>query len=105
MEYKEEGDINFLVKDFFTLKTVEDGKAIVESAGHISTDSAASSIMGYQLNPNLKGEQKGEYEIDLKSGMMKSCNVSSQIEGTLEVIGREIPITVDIKIKMEGSEN
>jgi len=104
MAYKEAGDINFAVKDFFTLKSVEDGKAIVESSGRISTDSSASAIMGYQVNSNLKGTQKVEYEIAIGSGMMENCKVTSAIEGTLNVMGREIPVSINIEIKIKGSE-
>lgn len=105
MAYKEEGDISFAVKDFFTLKNVEDGKAIVESNGLISSDSTASSMMGYQFNSDLKGKQEGQYEIDIKSGMIANCKVSTNIEGTLNVMGREVPINMDIKIKIEGYKN
>lgn len=105
MENKDEGDLNILVKNLLTLKSIEDGKAIVESSGHISSDSSAPSIMGYELNSSLKGVQKGEYEINIKSGMLENCNISANIEGTIHVVGRDIPINIDIKIKMKGSEN
>jgi len=61
--------------------------------------------MGYKLNSSLKGFQKGEYEINIKSGMLENCNISANIEGTTQVVGRDIPINIDIKIKMKGSEN
>lgn len=105
MAYKEDGDISFALKDFFTLKNVEDGKAFVTSSGLISSDSTASSMMGYQVNSDLKGKQEGEYEIDIQSGMMANCKVSTNIEGTLNVMGREVPINMDIEIKIEGSKN
>lgn len=105
MEYKEGEDINFVVKDLFTLKSVEDGKAIVESSGHISSDSSAESIMGYQLTSSLKSIQEGEYEVNIKSGMMENCKVSTKLERTLGTLGREIPVTINIKIKMKGTEN
>jgi hypothetical protein len=105
MAYKEAGDINFAVKDFFTLKSVEDGKAIVESSGRISTDSSASTMMGYQVNSNLKGTQEGEYEIAIKTGMIENCEVKTALDGSLNVMGREIPVSINIKIKIRGSEN
>ncbi len=99
MEYKDEGNFNLVVKDLLTLKSVEDGKAIVESDGHISSDSSVTSIMGYKLNSSLNGVQKGTYEIDIKSGMMANCEISANIEGILEVIGRAVPVKINIEIK------
>lgn len=51
MEYRDEGNFNITVKDLLSLKSIEDGKAIVESNGHISSDTSATSIMGYELTP------------------------------------------------------
>ncbi|MGN6600929.1 MAG: DUF6263 family protein [Ginsengibacter sp.] len=104
-QYKEDGDLNFVVKNSSTLVSIDDGIAAIKSTGRIETDSSATSIMGFPMNSDLKGNQEGNYEMNIKSGMLEDGKITTKINGSLEVLGRQIPLTIDIKIKIEGTEN
>ncbi|GGB08977.1 DUF6263 family protein [Puia dinghuensis] len=84
----------------FTLTDIHDQTAFIESEGIITSDSA-TQFMTYNVTTGLKGEQKGEYQVDSKTGMLLSATVNVTVEGTLQVIGRDIPLTMRSQVKME----
>ncbi|MES1225220.1 MAG: DUF6263 family protein, partial [Bacteroidota bacterium] len=102
---KEAGDIAYFSKNFYTLKSVSDGIATIESDGEIMSDSTKTNYMNFEINSNFTGTQKGEYEVDIKTGMMVDCNMEVNIKGVLEMMGRDIPITISTKVKMKGKKN
>lgn len=99
---KQQSDLNLNVNNSFTLKGIDDGVALIRSEGDMTSDSAAISIMGYEVTANLKGHQRGDYEIDTKTGMLVNASITAHVEGAMQVMGRDIPITVDMKVKMNG---
>jgi hypothetical protein len=101
---REKGDINFMVKHFFTLKSISDGVAYVDSHGEIQSDTASADLMGYSVSTDLKGEQKGEYEIDVNSGMMLFGKINNEINGTVQVMGRDVPLKIKVTIKIKGTK-
>ncbi|MBS1918287.1 MAG: hypothetical protein JST87_18620 [Bacteroidetes bacterium] len=102
---KETGDIGYLSKNFFTLESISDGIAKIESDGEITSDSVKTNYMNYEVMSNLNGTQKGEYEVDIKTGMLVNCSVEVGIKGVLEMMGKEIPINVSSDVKMKGKKN
>jgi len=98
----ENEEIGFVVKNFYTLKAINDGVANIESVGQIESDSLASSVMGYEVSSDLKGESDGIYGMDIKTGMLVNCVITTKMEGTLQMAGRDIPIKMETKIKIEG---
>ena len=77
----------------------------MSSEGIIKSDKSSNSVMGYtQVAANLKGEQKDEFEIEAKTGMLISSRITANIEGNLQVMGRDIPITIKSSIKMSGKK-
>lgn len=101
---KEKDDIAFKTNNSFTLKSVEDGVATLESSGQISSDSTSTNLMGYDVTSTLSGEQKGEYEVDIKAGMPNYIKVSINIDGLIQVNGRDIPFTLKSSVKMRGRQ-
>ena len=72
----------------------------------MTSNQASNSVMGYtQVAANLKGEQKGEFEIETKTGMLISSQITANIKGNLQVMGRDIPITIKSSIKMNGTKS
>ena len=51
---------------------------------------------------NLKGSQEGEYEMETKTGMLISCRLSATVEGTIQTMGQQIPITIKTSVKIDG---
>jgi hypothetical protein len=98
----EKSEVSFNVKRFFTLKAINDGVADVESEGEITSDSAVSNAAGQQAVSDLKGKQQGIYLVDIKTGMLVSCNIVTNIEGTIQMMGRDVPVKIENSVKMEG---
>lgn len=98
------GPIKLNTKGSFILENIEDGIARITSKGDMSSDSASSNIQGYDVTTNLKGTQEGEYQMDVHTGMLVSARITASVEGTLDMIGRQIPVTVEMKIDMKGQK-
>ena len=102
----EGGELPMNIKTIYTLKAITNDIAILSSEGIMTSDQSSNSIMGYtHVAANLKGEQKGEFEIETKTGMLISSRMTASIKGNLQVMGRDIPITIKSSIKMTGKKN
>jgi Family of unknown function (DUF6263) len=95
------GELGLKTNNSFTLTEIRDHTAFIESSGAITADSAATQFMGYNVTTNLTGKQTGEYQVDTKTGMVLSATVTVNVEGTLETMGREIPLTIESEVKMK----
>lgn len=97
------GELSMLVKSTYTLKAINNDIAIISSEGIMTSNRASNSVMGYTgVAANLSGEQKGEFEIETKTGMLINSSMTASIEGNLQVMGKEIPITIKTSVKMKG---
>jgi hypothetical protein len=103
---KQEGEIGMIIKNIFTLKAINSDIAIIESEGTITSDNSTASISGLGNNTvsELKGEQEGEYEMEAKTGMLIGCRIKANVKGTIQVMGREIPIKIKSSVKMSGKK-
>ena len=102
----EGGEIPMNIKTIYTLKAINNDIAILSSEGIMTSNQSSNSVMGYtQVAANLKGEQKGEFEIETKTGMLISSRITANIEGNLQVMGRDIPIAIKSSIKMNGTKS
>jgi hypothetical protein len=95
-------EVNLHIKNTFQLKDIDDGVALITSEGEITSDSAVTQLSGYAVNASLKGLQKGEYEMQTATGMLVSANITANVEGTMQVMGRDIPVTIGMTVKMSG---
>jgi uncharacterized protein DUF6263 len=100
----EKNDINIRIKNFYKLKAIHDGIADIESEGEIVADSTTSNLMGYDVTSDIKGEQTGVYLMDIKTGMLNQCNIKSQLEGSIQMLGRDIPVFIETLVKIEGKK-
>jgi hypothetical protein len=96
-------DVNLLIKTVYKLKDINNDMAIIQSEGEISSDSSSTSLLGYNnVSSNLKGKQQALYEVETKTGMLISGKIKTKIKGELDVMGREIPVTIETSIKING---
>jgi hypothetical protein len=102
LSYTETTDLSLKVNSTFILNKIEDGTAYVSCHGDITGDSTASNLMGPHATASLKGSQEGEYEMDAHTGMLLGAHLSAEVEGALNVMGRDIPLTLEMKVKMNG---
>jgi hypothetical protein len=100
---RQDGEIGLNVKTTYTLKAINSEIAIIGAKGKITSDNNATNEMGYGgVTTNLTGEQLGEFEMEAKTGMLIRCNIKINVEGTIEVMGREIPVIIKASNKIEG---
>lgn len=100
---------NVIVQSIYTLDDVSDGIANVSSDGDFSSDgtellSSGSTSLGgsRETKANLKGKQHGSYEIDANSGIVLTSKMTVDIEGTIQTLGREIPIEIHTTLQLKG---
>ena len=101
---KQTENIAFKINNVFRLKSINNGVAFLESHGKITADSTATTISGYSATSSLTGEQDGEFEIDIKVGLPQYSKVSIDIDGNIQVNGRDIPFVMNSLVKMKGSQ-
>jgi hypothetical protein len=101
---RETDDLTFDVKSFFTLKSIEDGLAKIETRGEIATDTAATGVMGMSVVPDLKGTQEGGYIIDIRTGMLVGAEIKTEIEGTMQVAGRDVKVNIRTMVNIVGQK-
>ena len=96
-------DFGLNAKSIFTLKAINSDVAVIGVEGEITSDNSTGSAMGYSgATVTLKGNQEGEYEVETKTGMLMSCNVTVKVDGAVQVMGQEIPVTIKTTVKISG---
>lgn len=102
------GDLPIAVNNVFTLKAINDDISIIECSGIISNTNSNSQMningIGNNVTSNLKGEQQIEYEIETKSGMLIRSRNKTSVTGSIQTMGREIPIKIKISVKIDGKK-
>jgi len=88
------------VKNIFRLKAINGDVAIIQSEGIIMPDNSETTLANAMTD--LKGKQYGDYEIDTKTGMLISCKQKANVEGTISTMGQEVPVKIEIIVKIVG---
>lgn len=87
----------------YTLNSIRDSVAEIESEADVHNNGTIDAgVLGMEANANLTGKQSGEYEVDMRTGLLINEESSSTIKGEVEVMGRKVPITIKMKRKVEG---
>ena len=96
-------DFSMSIKNFFTLKKIDDDIAYIDSEGDIVSDSISANLTSYNnVQTNLNGHQEGKYEMEAKTGMMINSKISAKINGMVVMMGREVPVVMKTTVKTEG---
>jgi len=90
------------INSSFQLKEIRDGVAVITSQGEVTSDGASGNISGYDYTADLKGQQEGQFEVETSTGMVLNSSISSDVEGQLTMMGRQIPVKLHAMIKVEG---
>jgi hypothetical protein len=77
----------------------------MESHGKLAADSTSLKWMSFDVNRNLRGTQDGKYEVDIKTGILKNCKMTANVEGSVQVMGHDLPFRVVINVEGEGRKN
>ncbi len=88
-------------KNDYRLTAIHEGVAYIESEGEITSDSSVITMMGYQVVPDLKGKQHGDYQMEMSTGMLLSATITNSVEGTIQVQARDIPVTIENSVRIK----
>jgi len=105
MESKEQNDFTLNVSTFYTLNDIENGKAFINSKSTITSDKTPLAVMGYSVVPDLKGEQEGVYQVEASTCMLLNASITATVKGKLEMGGSAIPISIKLKVNIEGKKS
>ena len=70
----------------------------------LTGDSTSANYMSYDVTVDIRGDGNGEYEMDINSGMLLKARMTMNAKGTIQMMGREIPVTIEVTIKMNGKK-
>lgn len=104
LKSRQAGDLNMDVTTTYFLKDINNEIALIETSADIVSDSLPSDLMGYEVAADLKGSQFGEIMIETKTGMLVSARLSAKIEGTLELMEREIPVLIETRVEIKSKK-
>jgi hypothetical protein len=104
IDSRQNGDFNFRFKTSYRLKEISEGIALIDSESEIVSESLPIAMLGYSVIPDLKGSQEGEYEMEAETGMLRKATVNSDIEGSIQLAGKQVPIRIKMKVEIEGKK-
>ncbi len=97
-------ELKFDVSSTYTLSSLDDGIAQITVKGVIDNlKDAKTKFMGYDVTTNLSGTHSGEFEANVRSGLVMYTKSKTSISGDLQLLGRNVPVT--IKVKKEAKAN
>jgi hypothetical protein len=101
---KQNGEISLNVKSIYTLKDIDNDVAIIKIEGELISDKSAPANFTSMTNAStdLKGQQQGEYKMDTKTGLLISGKMTAKIEGTIQAMGREIPVVIKTTLELNN---
>ena len=92
------------VVSFLTLKEMDNNLAIISVEGDIGSDNSTLDLMGQKVSANLKGKQEGEYQLDIKEGMLLKGSITAKVKGTIKMTGKEIPVDIETSVIINGKK-
>jgi hypothetical protein len=90
-------DIKSNTVNTYKLKSVKNGIATISYRADIDLDEQPLTMQGYSFLASLKGEQFGECEIEINSGMLIKSESDLKINGKLQIMGSEVPVEIKTK--------
>ncbi len=102
---QQKGEFVLNAQNTFTLKDMTSTIASITSESQITSDSNPVTVMGNTVKANLKGTQQGKYEVETKTGMLLNSEIESEINGDIQMQGRTVPVTIKMKMKIDGKRS
>lgn len=97
----EGGEIPVNVKSTFTLKKIENDIAEIQSVGDIvSIATDPGTFESGKISGTIRGTQRGMIELDVKTGMIIRNDISTKIEGTIQSMGVDVPVSIQSVVKV-----
>jgi hypothetical protein len=97
-------ELKFDINSTYTLSSLDDDIAKITVEGIIDNlKDAKTKFMGYDVTTNLSGTQSGEFKASVLTGLVMYAKSKTSISGDLQLLGRNVPVT--IKVKKEAKAN
>lgn len=93
-------DISFLVFNNYTLKSVENGQAVITATSEI--ESMPSGNASIKIEQPIKGSATYDIRVDLSTGMISTQADKSKMEGTVTATTGGNVFKVDLKIESQS---
>ncbi|MCY7293682.1 MAG: DUF6263 family protein [Ferruginibacter sp.] len=77
----------------YELKSINDGIATI-AVKSSAKGTISKEVQGMQLDINMTSTGDGAMIVDTKTGLVKKNDVTSDVNGTLDVMGQSMPITM-----------
>jgi molybdopterin-binding protein len=101
-QYLEKGEIGLATSVTYSLEKVVDSIAYISALGIITADISVRNMLQPSANADLHGKMKGNYDVDMASGLVLKSNVETSAEGFMVVMGKSIPIEIKNTSRVEG---
>jgi len=89
----------------YTLKAIENGLATIDARAQSSSGSdVPTNIMGYDVQPDIKVRQEARFQTDVSTGMLLSGQSKISVEGTVSVMGRQVPMKMRMARVINGEK-
>lgn len=98
METKHKEQIPLKLLNTYTLEFMEDSVTTVSVHGEVQAEKENAVVSATPVAADLSGTLKGEYKINMKTGMPIKSLVESKTEGKVIAMGREVPVTIKNKM-------
>lgn len=87
----------------FTFDDLDGNIASVKSTAVINTDNK-TTIMGNEVEANMKGSQEGQFETDTATGLLMKSETTTAIDGSMQMMGKDIPLSIKITKHIKGKK-
>lgn len=101
-QHKEQGEIGLATSVTYSLEKVVESIAYISALGIITADNNVCNMLQPSANADLHGKMKGNYEVDMTSGLVLKSNVETSAAGVMVVMGKSIPIEIKNTSRVEG---
>lgn len=102
LKSKQTADIPMTVIGHYQLKAINSDIAIIESEGQINGSNAMTLQGTGSVMAQLTGDQQGIFEMETRTGMLISGKVKASISGTIQVMGRDVPVKIKTTVSIKG---
>ena len=87
------------IKTGYTLQAVKDGIAKISANGDFTMKKDDYEANGMKMKVDFTGTYSGTYDMDIKTGINKKGTILMPMKGTMEIMGMEVPVTVNTNLE------
>lgn len=95
-------NISFEANTRYELTSIENGVAEIESSSTISNIKNLGINLGYNMQADITGTQTGKISADTATGLLIKEKTTTKMQGVVEVLGREVPMKINLQREMSG---